>query len=103
MFPDPNFKPNAVRDMRFGLQSYALSFSAWQIFLNMVDYQRPAQSDLSVSAISVASKVAKNTARITVTIANSGTADAAATTTSLLVDGKLLGNVATPAIPAGGS
>ena len=46
MFPDPNYAPQAgVRDMRFGLQSYALSFSAWQIFLNLVDYQRPQQPD----------------------------------------------------------
>jgi hypothetical protein len=104
MFPDPNYAPEAgVRDMRFGLQSYALSFSAWQIFLNVVDYQRPAQPDLSASAISVASKVAKKTARITLTIANTGTASAAASTARILVDGKLLGNVATPAIPAGGS
>jgi len=104
MFPDPNFAPKpGVRDMRFGLQSYALSFSAWQIFLNLVDYQRPAQPDLSVSAISVASKVAKNTARITVTITNNGTADAPASTTSILVDGKVLGALATPAIPAGSS
>ena len=42
MFPDPSYRPNETRDMRFGLQSYALSFSAWQIFLNLVDYERPA-------------------------------------------------------------
>jgi hypothetical protein len=41
MFPDPSFTPGGPRDMRFGLQSYALSFSAWQVFLNLVDYQRP--------------------------------------------------------------
>lgn len=41
MFPDPSFRPGGPRDMRFGLQSYALSFSAWQVFLNLVDYQRP--------------------------------------------------------------
>lgn len=104
MFPDPNYAPAAgVRDMRFGLQSYALSFSAWQVFLNLVDYQRPAQADLSVGAISVTSKVAKNTARITVKIANGGTANAAASSTRILVDGKLLGTIATPAVPAGGS
>ncbi|MBW3664425.1 MAG: hypothetical protein KY469_15095 [Actinobacteria bacterium] len=40
MFPDPNFAPGGPRDMRFGVASYALSFSAWQIFLNLVDYQR---------------------------------------------------------------
>jgi hypothetical protein len=103
MFPDPNFAPNAARDMRYGVQDYALSFSAWQIFLNLVDYQRPAQADLSVSAISTTSKVSKNTARITVTIANTGTAPAAASTTRITVDGKLLGTVATAAIPHGGS
>jgi hypothetical protein len=27
--------------MRFGVASYALTFSSWQIFLNLVDYQRP--------------------------------------------------------------
>ena len=42
MFPDPSFVPGGPRDMRFGLQSYALSFSAWQVFLNLVDYQRPS-------------------------------------------------------------
>jgi len=104
MFPDPNFAPNAARDMRFGLQDYALSFSAWQIFLNLVDYQRPAQADLAVGAITTKSKVAPHTARITATIVNNGTADAPASTTSFVLDGgKALGSVATPAIPAGGS
>jgi hypothetical protein len=40
MFPDPNYSPGAEGDMRFGLSSYALTFSAWQIFLNLVNYQR---------------------------------------------------------------
>lgn len=40
MFPDPNYAPGDARDMRFGLASYALSFSAWQVFLNLVDYTR---------------------------------------------------------------
>ncbi|MGH2545410.1 MAG: M14 family zinc carboxypeptidase [Actinomycetota bacterium] len=40
MLPDPLFLPGATRDMRFGTASYALTFSAWQIFLNLVDYQR---------------------------------------------------------------
>jgi hypothetical protein len=39
MFPDPNFLPGGPRDMRFGLASYSLTFSAWQIFLNLVDYE----------------------------------------------------------------
>jgi zinc carboxypeptidase len=40
MFPDPNYKPGSAADMRFGLASYALTFSAWQTFLNLVSYRR---------------------------------------------------------------
>ena len=40
MFPDPNFAPGGPADMRFGLASYALTFSAWQTFLNLVNYRR---------------------------------------------------------------
>ena len=40
LFPDPNYAPGGPRDMRFGVASYALTFSAWQIFLNTVDYAR---------------------------------------------------------------
>ncbi len=40
MFPDPNYAPGLEGDMRFGLGSYALTFSAWQIFLNLINYQR---------------------------------------------------------------
>jgi hypothetical protein len=40
VLPDPSFTPGGPRDMRFGLQAYALSFSAWQMFLNTVDYAR---------------------------------------------------------------
>ena len=105
MFPDPSFTPGGPRDMRFGLQSYALSFSAWQVFLNLVDYQRPLQPDLSVGGITTASKVQDGrTALITATIANDGTGDAGATTTEFVLDGlAALGSVATPVIPAGGS
>ena len=42
MFPDPNYAPGGPRDMRYGVASYSLTFSAWQIFLNLIDYQRPA-------------------------------------------------------------
>jgi hypothetical protein len=58
MFPDPSYRPNTARDMRFGLQSYALSFSAWQVFLNLVDYERPAPPalpDLVVSSMTTQS------------------------------------------------
>jgi hypothetical protein len=108
MFPDPSFRPNAVRDMRFGLQSYALSFSAWQIFLNLVDYQRPAPPalpDLVVSNLATESKSGSgDTARITATVTNQGAAAAAASTTSFRLDSETaLGSVATAPIPAGSS
>jgi hypothetical protein len=103
MFPDPSFRPNAVRDMRFGLQDYALSFSAWQVFLNVVDYRRPASPDLTVTGMTTLSNVATDTARVTVTLANKGAAQAAISSTQVLLDAtKVLGTVQTAAIPAGG-
>lgn len=107
MFPDPSYRPNATRDMRFGLQSYALSFSAWQIFLNLVDYVRPAPPalpDLVILGITTQSKAgAGDVTRVTATVANQGTADAAASTSSFAVDGAPLGTVATGTVPAGGT
>ena len=106
MFPDPSFQPDETRDMRFGLQDYALSFSAWQVFLNLVNYQRPApppMPDLNVTGITTVSKVAPNTARITATISNVGTAAAPASLTRLVLDaGTVLGAVQAGQIPAGG-
>jgi hypothetical protein len=105
MFPDPSFRPGPGRDMRFGLQSYALSFSAWQIFLNLVDYERPEpppMPDLVVAGIATQSKAgAGDVARVTATIANQGTAGAAASTTTFTVDGTPLGAASTGAIAAG--
>jgi hypothetical protein len=107
MFPDPSFKPNAVRDMRFGLQSYALSFSAWQVFINLVNYQRPEPPptpDLAVTAITTVSKVSKDTARVTVTLSNLGTAAAPLSSTRFVLDGtSVLGTVDASGIPAGGT
>ena len=42
LLPDPNFNPGGPRDMRFGVASYAPTFSGFQIFLNAVNYQRAA-------------------------------------------------------------
>ena len=106
LLPDPNFAPGGPRDMRFGVASYALTFSAWQTFLNLVEYQRPEDiPDLVVSDVSTASKVqGGRTATITATVANLGTGDAAASTTEFVLDGSTaLGSVETPGIPADGS
>jgi hypothetical protein len=48
LLPDPNYNPNATRDMRFGVASYSLAPAGWQMFLNLIDYQRP-KADLSVA------------------------------------------------------
>jgi CARDB/Zinc carboxypeptidase len=109
MFPDPSFLPDETRDMRFGLQSYALSFSAWQIFLNLVDYERPVtasnQADLVVADVATASKVGEgDNALIRATVVNHGGGDAAASLTGFVLDGEtVLGSVDTPLIPAGDS
>jgi hypothetical protein len=106
MLPDPNFAPGGPRDMRFGLSSYALTFSSWQMFLNLVNYQRPEpQPDLVVSDVTTATKVrGGRTAAITATIANQGKAQAGPSTTEFLLDGEtVLGNVDTGSIPKGGS
>jgi len=106
MLPDPNFAPGGPRDMRFGVASYALTFSAWQMFLNLVDYQRPPPApDLVVAGITTASKVQDGrTAQITATIANQGSGDAGPSTTEFLLDADtVLGEVETAPIPAGAS
>jgi hypothetical protein len=109
MFPNPSFLPDETRDMRFGLQSYALSFSAWQIFLNLVDYERPEtatnQADLVVAHVATASKVGEgDNALIRATVVNQGGGDAAASLTGFVLDGEtVLGSVDTPLIRAGDS
>jgi hypothetical protein len=43
LLPDPNFtEPTGAHDMRFGVASYAPTFSGFQLFLNLVNYQRPS-------------------------------------------------------------
>ena len=108
MFPDPSFHPGPTRDMRFGLQSYALSFSAWQVFLNLVAYERPAppaMADLVVSNLTTTSKAGGgDVARITATVLNQGTAEAAASQAAFQLDGTTsLGSVVAAVVPAGGT
>jgi hypothetical protein len=92
--------------MRCGVASYALTFSAWQMFLNIVDYQRPPpEPDLVVTDLTVPPRVrGDQTTRIVATLANQGDAAAGASTTEFVLDGAtVLGNVTTAAIAEGGS
>jgi uncharacterized repeat protein (TIGR01451 family) len=61
MFPDPLFLPGGPRDMRFGLSSYSLTFSGWQVFLNLVNYERPEP----LADVSVAAAVEPSSAQVT--------------------------------------
>ena len=80
MFPDPLYAPNATRDMRFGLASYALTFSAWQVFLNLVEYDRMnseepplPEADLSITKIDDPDPVVVGeTLTYTLEVANNG-------------------------------
>jgi hypothetical protein len=95
LFPDPNFGPGAPRDMRFGLASYALSFSAWQIFLNLVDYQRPELPDADPAPARIALSVPPrrewkgSEATLSATLADEEGGDAlAGRTVRFLIDGE---------------
>jgi hypothetical protein len=42
LFPDPIFAPDAAKnDHRFGLADYALTYSAYEVFENLINYRRP--------------------------------------------------------------
>jgi hypothetical protein len=40
MFPDPVFAPDEANDHRYGLASYALTYTAYEVFENLLDYRR---------------------------------------------------------------
>jgi hypothetical protein len=41
LLPDPLRTDDEIADNRFGLASYAITYTAYQVFENLVDYQRP--------------------------------------------------------------
>jgi hypothetical protein len=40
MFPDPVFEPDEANDHRFGLASYALTYTSYELFENLVNHRR---------------------------------------------------------------
>ena len=40
MFPDPVFAPDEANDHRFGLASYALTYTAYEVFENLIAFRR---------------------------------------------------------------
>jgi hypothetical protein len=75
LLPDPE----ARSDHPFGLASYALSYTGWQLFENLVQWQRPLP-DLAVTpsdlALSIQQVVGGDVVTITATVHNVGTEDA---------------------------
>jgi hypothetical protein len=47
MLPDPVFAPDGWNDHRFGLGSYALTYTGYQVFENLVNYRRPVGTGAS--------------------------------------------------------
>jgi hypothetical protein len=47
MLPDPVFAPDRWNDHRFGLASYALTYTGYQVFENLVNYRRPVGTGAS--------------------------------------------------------
>ena len=40
MLPNPQYQPDDTNDHRFGVSDYALTYTAWEVFKNVVDYRR---------------------------------------------------------------
>jgi hypothetical protein len=40
LLPNPMYEPDERNDHRFGVADYALTYTAWQVFENLIDYQR---------------------------------------------------------------
>ncbi len=101
LLPDPEER----YDHPFGLASYALTYTGWQLFENLVQWQRPLP-DLTVTDITASSQkvVAGDRVTVTATVRNIGTAPAVNVVVRITDNGTQLGTIQTIAsIPAGGT
>jgi hypothetical protein len=103
LLPDPSEQ----YDHPYGLSNYAVTWSGWQVFEDIVQWHRPLP-DLAVSAsditLSPSTVVAGDQVSITAKVRNIGTADAANVTVRLTDNGTVVGADQTiAAIAAGGS
>ena len=103
LLPDPEVR----YDHPYGLASYALTYSGWQLFENAVQWQRPlpdlalAASDISFSSAKI---VGGDRVAITATVRNPGTAPASNVAVRFSDNGTQIGSDQRIAsIPAGGS
>jgi hypothetical protein len=84
----------------FGLASYALAYSGYQVLLNALQWKRPLP-DLTVVGLEATSTKGTRSATLTATIRNVGEAAAAANAVQFTVDGTALGNRALTALGPG--
>jgi hypothetical protein len=87
----------------FGLANYALTYTGYQVLKNALQWERPLP-DLALEASDIAFSDDRNTATITATVHNAGTADATDVAVRFDVDGAQVGQTQEIAsIPAGGT
>lgn len=104
LLPDPEER----YDHPYGLSSYALTYTGWQLFENLVQWTRPALPDLAIAPedvrMSRTKVVVGDVVTVTATVRNIGKADASGVGVRFSVDGRPLGPDRTIAlIAAGGS
>jgi CARDB protein/zinc carboxypeptidase len=103
LLPDPEER----YDHPFGLSSYALTYTGWQLFENLVQWTRPLP-DLAIASsdvvFSTAPKVEGKAITITATVRNLGAAAASNVGVRFTDNGTQIGDLQTiQSIPAGGS
>lgn len=88
LLPDPEER----YDHPFGLSSYSLTYTGWQLFENLVQWKRPAMPDLAIAPADVTLSKQKivggDAVVVTATVRNLGTADAKDVAVRFAVDGE---------------
>jgi hypothetical protein len=103
LLPDPEIR----YDHPYGLSNYALTYTGWQVFENLVQWQRPLP-DLAISTADIALSseriVSGDPVTITATVHNIGTAPATNVPVRFTDNGTQIGTIQTVAnVPAGGT
>lgn len=75
MLPDPVFEPDASNDHRFGLASYALTYTAYEVFANLIEWTNPNRLTPPQPELSCSCNIrvrAGRTARAAMSVSNTG-------------------------------
>ena len=104
LLPDPEER----YDHPYGLSNYALTYTGWQLFENLVQWTRPSMPDLSIAPadvqLSTQKVVGGDVVTITATVRNLGKADASGVGVRFSLDGQpLVADQVIAELKAGGS